>query len=100
MKKIVLSTLIALVLLIASLTIDASGAGKAYQVVDFYICEESLTLAEMLAKSAVSRQELYVVSYCTCEGVNNDMRPAVKKNSCIAPKDMVYSCICIGKSSY
>ncbi|HOO72146.1 MAG TPA: hypothetical protein PK926_10325 [Spirochaetota bacterium] len=100
MGKIVGSVIIAAFIGIAALYADVAGATKAYQIVDLYVCEEGIVLAEMLAKSSVSRKELYVVSYCTCEGVNSDMKSQVKVSSCEAPKNMVYSCICIGRSSY
>ena len=90
-------------LLMTSLCITGLVYGSSvrdYQVVDIYVCEEGIVLAELLAKSSVSRKDLYVVSYCTCEGVNNDMKSEVKNMSCEAPKDMVYSCICVGTSSY
>jgi hypothetical protein len=64
------------------------------------VCEEGLVLAEMLAKTSISRQELAVVSYCTCEGVDPGQKAEVKKSKCEAPKDMVYACICIGKNQY
>ena len=71
-----------------------------YQVVEVYICEQEVILAEMIAKTSISRQELTTVSYCTCDGVDPSMKVFVKKNKCEPPKDMVYACTCIGKTHY
>lgn len=77
-----------------------SSNKSGYQVIDLYICERSITLAELFAKASVNRKDLYITSYCTCEGVNNDLKSEVKIGNCDPPRDMVYSCICIGKSTY
>ncbi|MBP7735411.1 MAG: hypothetical protein KA369_05495 [Spirochaetes bacterium] len=71
-----------------------------YQVVEVYICEQEVILAEMVAKTSISRKELTTVSYCTCDGVDPSMKVYVKKNKCEAPRDLVYACICIGKTHY
>ncbi len=77
-----------------------SSKMSLYQVVEVYICEQELIMAEMIAKTSISRQELTTVSYCTCDGVDPSMKVFVKKNKCEPPKDMVYACTCIGKTQY
>lgn len=98
MKRLL--TVTAAVVLFLSAGALYSSRMSAYQVVEVYICEEELILAEMLAKSSLNRQELTTVSYCTCEGVDSSMKPLVKKTACDPPKDMVYACTCIGRSRY
>lgn len=98
MKRLLAITA-AVLLLLSSGALYSSRMG-AYQVVEVYICEQELILAEMLAKTKVNRQELTVVSYCTCEGVDSSMKPLVKKTPCDPPKDMVYACTCIGRTHY
>lgn len=78
----------------------SAKVGNLYQVVEVYICEQEVILAEMIAKTSISRQELTTVSYCTCDGVDPSMKVFVKKNKCEPPKDMVYACTCIGKTHY
>jgi hypothetical protein len=98
MKRLLTITAAVLVLL-SSVALFSAGRGL-YQVVEVFICEGELNMAEMIAKTSVNRQELTTVSYCTCEGVDPSMKPLVKKNKCVPPRDMVYSCTCIGKSHY
>ncbi|MCU0848787.1 MAG: hypothetical protein MUD12_12960 [Spirochaetes bacterium] len=97
MKKILV---LATALVVCMTGMLYSAKISLYQAVDLFICEESQTLAEMLAKTKISRMELYTVSYCSCNGVDPGFKKAVTKTSCEKPKDMVYSCICIGRSSY
>ena len=77
-----------------------SSLRGSFQVVDVYVCEESITMAEMLARAAVSRKELYVVSYCSCQGVDSSLKDKVTKTTCDAERNMVYACMCIGRSQY
>ncbi|OHD66408.1 MAG: hypothetical protein A2176_06660 [Spirochaetes bacterium RBG_13_51_14] len=77
-----------------------SSKWNLYQIVDIYVCEEGIVLAELLAKARLNRHQLTVVSYCTCEGVDPSLKTEVKNATCEPPKDMVYSCTCIGKSHY
>jgi len=73
---------------------------RNYQVADVYVCDQSLMMAEMQAMTRVSRQELYVVSYCNCMGFDRELKTEVRNSSCEPPKDSVYLCTCIGKSGY
>jgi hypothetical protein len=98
MKRLLTITAAVLILL-SSAALFSAGRGL-YQVVEVYICEQEIILAEMIAKSSLSRQELTTVSYCTCEGVDPSMKQLVKKTKCDPPKDLVYACTCIGKSHY
>jgi hypothetical protein len=88
------------VLVVISSGVLYSGKMSLYQVVELFICEQEVVLAEMLAKVSVSRQELVTVSYCTCEGVDPSLKKFVKKTKCDPPKDLVYDCTCIGKTHY
>ncbi len=77
------------------------GASKAqYQMVDVYICGSSPMMAELIAKTTVSRKDLYTVSYCTCTGLTPEMKSEVTRTPCEFPKDNVYTCSCIGKNHY
>ncbi len=98
MKRLIL--LVTIVLLFVVTSVLHSTNRGLYQVVEVYICEQEVILAEMIAKTSISRQELTTVSYCTCDGVDPSMKVFVKKNKCEPPKDMVYACICIGKTHY
>jgi hypothetical protein len=98
MYKLFVVIAAAVVLCMAALGVE--GSRKNIQVVDLYVCDAGIIAAELHAKASVSRKELYVVSHCTCEGVNSDMKKAVKTSSCEAPRNNVYSCICVGKSTY
>jgi hypothetical protein len=98
MKRLIILATIVLVFAITGV-LQSTKMGL-YQVVEVYICEQEVVLAEMIAKTSISRQELTTVSYCTCDGVDPSMKVFVKKNKCEPPKDMVYACICIGKTHY
>lgn len=105
MKKLMLA------MLFTSL-ITAGALYGEYQIVDVYICDSGLVMAEISAKSIVSRKELYRASYCSCEGVDPSMKNLVKKGtwkhggfemqygSCEAPKNRVFHCVCVGKNHY
>ena len=97
MKKIIF--MLTLLMFVATTGIVYSARG-GYQVVEVYVCEEGVILANMLAQVTTNRKELYTVSYCSCEGVEESMRSEVTKTPCDPPKDMVYSCLCVGKNSY
>jgi len=98
MKKLIIMT--AAVLLVVSTGVLYSSKMSQYQLVDLYVCESELVLAEMLAKVSVNRNTLTTVSYCTCEGVDQSLKKLVKFGKCEPPKDMVYDCTCIGKTHY
>ena len=98
MKRLL--TLTAAILLFLAAGALYSARMGMYQVVEVYVCEQEIILAEMIAKSSLNRQELTTVSYCTCEGVDSSMKPLVKKTKCDPPKDMVYACSCIGRTGY
>lgn len=98
MKRLIIMT--ALLLFVVSTGVLYSAKKSQYQLVELYVCESEIVLAEMLAKSSISRQVLTTVSYCTCEGVDASMKTQVKYGACEPPKDMVYSCTCIGKTHY
>jgi len=84
----------------ASSGVLLSSKRKNLQLVDLYVCAEGLLLAEMRAKAAVNRKDLLTVSYCTCEGVNDDMMKQARGGECRPNVDMVYSCVCVGKTQY
>ncbi len=71
-----------------------------YQVAEVFVCAEGVVIAEMKAKTALNRQVLTSVSYCSCEGVDPSFKTEVKKDVCEPPGDMVYSCNCIGRTGY
>ena len=98
MKRLMIS-IIAITILMSSGVLYSSKL-SSYQVVDVFICEEGVVLAEMTAKTLLNRRELTTVSYCTCEGVDQSFKTGVTKTKCDPPKDMVYSCVCIGKTRY
>ena len=72
----------------------------SYQFVDLYLCESDAPMAELAAKVKVSRKELLVVSFCSCEGVAHGVRSSLANMTCAPPKDTVYSCYCIGRNHY
>lgn len=77
------------------------GTGRRnYQVADIYVCDQSLMMANLQAMTKVSRQALYVVSYCDCIGFDKEMKSEVRNDTCEPPKDSVYLCTCIGRSGY
>lgn len=95
MKKIYLSILF----------VFASGFmlflnGANYQFAEIYVCDDEQVMAELAAKAAISRKELYIVSYCSCQGVDKSLKTLVKKSTCNPPKDSVYICRCVGKANY
>ncbi len=95
MKKIIISLLFVfssgMILLLHSAN---------YQFAEIYICEEEQFTAQMTAKANISRKELYIVSYCNCQGVDKSLKTLAKKGSCTAEKDNVYICRCVGKANY
>ncbi len=97
MKKIFIATIF-LFLLLGGIIVAKNNA----QIVDIYVCSQGLLSAELEAKAKVSRKEIYVVGYCQCQGVDNDLVKEVRnyKNECDLSKHMVYSCMCVGKSNY
>lgn len=97
--KTLMVSIITIVIFLSSGVLYSSKL-SSYQVVDVFICEEGIVLAEMTAKMLLNRRELTTVSYCTCEGVDQSFKTGVTKTKCEPPKDMVYSCICIGKTHY
>lgn len=98
MKSLMISVIAILIFLSSGMLY--SSKLSSYQVVDVFICEEGIVLAEMTAKTLVNRRELTAVSYCTCEGVDQSFKTGVTKTPCKPPKDLVYSCMCIGKTHY
>ncbi len=98
MKKMIITAVC--IIVAASLGALLSAGRGGYQVVEIYLCEEDLTNAELYAKTVVSRKELSTVSYCTCEGVDPSLLGGEKKESCKPPRDMAYSCSCIGKTHF
>lgn len=102
-------------LLFAMLFTSLLAAGTVYgeyQIVDVFICDSGMTMAETSAKSIVSRKELYRASYCTCEGVDSSLKNLVQKGtwkykgyefhygSCEAPRNRVFRCVCVGQNHY
>ncbi len=94
MKKILFLTILIFVLFLSGVLYSK------LQIVNVYVCEETLFMAELTAKVTVSRKELYSVSYCECQGIHPSMKSEVKKMNCEPPKNNVYTCICAGKASY
>jgi hypothetical protein len=92
--------LLAVLLLFSSSIAFALYRANFYQVVEIYVCDSNSIVAETTAKTAISRKELYSVSYCTCEGMDKEMKSEVTKTPCDPPRDFVFSCICVGKSRY
>ena len=98
MKRLIITA--AALLLFISTGVLYSSKMRQYQLVEIYVCEQDIVLAEMLAKSSINRQVLITVSYCTCEGVDPILKTQVKKGTCEPPKDLVYDCTCVGKTHY
>lgn len=98
MKRMIIPA--AVIIVAASMGLLFSKGRGMYQVVEVFVCEEDSTNAEMLAKTTLSRKELTTVSYCTCEGVDPSLMDAAKKESCKPPRDMVYSCSCVGRTHF
>lgn len=98
MKRFIIMT--AAILFFISTGVLYSSKMSQYQLVELYVCESEIVLAEMLAKVSINRNVLTTVSYCTCEGVDPSMKTQVKYGKCEPPKDMVYDCTCIGKTHY
>lgn len=96
MKKL----LIISVFLVVSLLSVVLYSKTRMQLVNVYICESTLIMAELSAKVAVNRKELISVSYCKCEGIHPSMKSEVKNMNCEAPKNNVYLCVCSGKYGY
>lgn len=95
MKRI--SILLLFLILAGALTALYSSS---VQIVDVFVCEQGLKIAETTAKARVSRRELYTVSYCTCQGVDKSLQSEVKDMECKPPRNYVYSCVCVGKNYY
>eukprot|EP00831_Metopus_contortus_P027013 TRINITY_DN22828_c0_g1_i1.p2 TRINITY_DN22828_c0_g1~~TRINITY_DN22828_c0_g1_i1.p2 ORF type:complete len:105 (+),score=0.68 TRINITY_DN22828_c0_g1_i1:448-762(+) len=101
-----------LVLVLAAVLIAANALYSGYQTVGVYVCESGMTMAELSARTIVTRKELYRASSCKCEGVDRELKTLVKKGkwsgegfeyeygSCEPPRNIVYHCICIGTDSY
>jgi hypothetical protein len=98
MKRVILLAIV--VVLFGVTGVLHSAKMGEYQVVEVYICDQEVLTAEATAKMSITRKELTTVSYCTCDGVDPSMKVYVKKNKCEPPRDMVYACICIGKTHY
>jgi hypothetical protein len=98
MKRLIITA--AALLLFISTGVLYSSKMSQYQLVEIYVCEQEIVLAEMLAKRSINRQVLTTVSYCTCEGVDPSLKKQVKNSKCEPPKDMVYDCTCVGKTHY
>jgi hypothetical protein len=98
MKRLMI-TVVAILFFMSSGVLYSSKL-SSYQVVDVFVCEEGPVLAEMIAKTVINRRELTTVSYCTCEGVDQSFKTGVTKTPCDPPKNQVYSCTCIGRTSY
>jgi|GEM_PF-1652152 len=98
-------------MLFTSLLIAGTVYGE-YQIVDIFICDSGMVMAEISAKSIVSRKELYRASYCTCEGVDSSLKNLVQKGTwknqgyefqygmCEAPRNRVFRCVCVGQNTY
>jgi hypothetical protein len=95
MKKIILS-----ILFVFSSGIILYLHSANFQLAEIYVCDDEQVNAELAAKVNISRKELYIVSYCNCQGVDKSLKTLVKKASCTPPKDSVYICRCIGKANY
>jgi hypothetical protein len=95
MKKIILS-----ILFVFSSGIIFFLYSANYQHAEIYICEDEQFTAELSAKASISRKELYIVGYCSCQGVDKSLKSLAKKGSCTTEKDNVYICRCIGKANY
>jgi hypothetical protein len=95
MKKIILS-----ILFVFSSGIVFFLYSANYQQAEIYVCNEEQFTAELSAKAAISRKELYIVSYCNCSGVDKSLKSLAKKNTCTSASDNVYLCRCIGKANY
>jgi len=97
-KRLIFVTII--IFLFISFGVIYSPSKTLYQMVDTYVCEEELGMAELTAKAQVNRKELLTVSYCTCEGVAVGRWSGKADLKCDPPKDIVYACSCIGKNHY
>jgi hypothetical protein len=95
MKKIILS-----ILFVFSTGFMLFLYSANYQHAEIYVCDNEQFTAELSAKASISRKELYIVSYCNCQGIDKSLKSMVKKNSCTAEKENVYICRCIGKANY
>jgi hypothetical protein len=96
MKKIILSLLFVFSTGFMLLLYSAN-----FQLAEIYICENEQFTAEVAAKANISRKELYIVSYCNCQGVDKSLKSLVKKGTtCGAEKENIYICRCIGKANY
>jgi hypothetical protein len=96
-----------------------SSSKKNLQMAETLVCETNLIMAEMKAKSNLSRGDLYIVNNCTCQGIDpsivknvkitnksqymNEKGEIIKEDKeadCRYPRNRFYSCMCVGKSSY
>jgi len=92
--------IVAVIFLFISSGLLYSSRRTSYQLVDVYVCENTIETAELAAKVKVSRKQLLTVSYCTCEGISEGSGTGDASMKCDPPKDAVYSCTCIGKNQY
>lgn len=118
MKKIVLFMLLAGAAFSMS-HLFGSGMRGSTELADIYVCSSGPYLAELQAKANVSRMDLYVASYCTCQAIDPQLREDVEvrrisanidedgnitsvneEDECLPPRDQLYSCVCVGRSSY
>jgi hypothetical protein len=95
MKKIIIS-----ILFVFSSGIVFFLYSANFQHAEIYVCDSEQFTAELSAKAAISRKELYIVSYCTCQGVDKSLKTLAKKDSCTTDRNNVYICRCIGKANY
>ncbi len=98
MKRLVFVT--ALVFLAGSWGVLYGLRGNLYQMVEVYLCEDGIVMAEIAAKVKVSRKQLLTVSYCTCEGLSMGEEIGMTEMKCDPQKNSIYSCSCIGRNHY
>ncbi|MCL2025765.1 MAG: hypothetical protein FWG92_03050 [Leptospirales bacterium] len=109
MKKIIICFLMAA----AAGTISVKVLFADYDISgDIYLCDESAFQAEFSARVIANRAEMTRASFCRCDQVPNENRDKVKKirwekqgyvfefGSCEPPKNRVYRCYCVGRSTY
>jgi hypothetical protein len=94
MKRIILAAVVAAIFLFGGTLYSR------YLIVDVFVCGEGIVMAEIIAKAAVNRKEIYSVSYCDCEGIDKSQKIEVKGMSCDPPADNVYACSCVGREKY
>ena len=96
-----------------------SGMRGNVELAEVYVCSSGPHLANLQAKTNVSRLDLYVASYCKCQAIDPQLREDVEvrkistyidedgniassneEDDCQPPRDQLYSCVCVGRSSY